>query len=312
MLSRRRLLGWMSAGLTLVLVSAAAAQEQPGKIVVGFSQDTLANDWRLAQVADLRRALARYPHVELRVTDAKGSTARQISDIEDLVARKVDVLVTSPRDGRAMTPVIAKAYRAGIPVVLLTRRIEGAAYTSFISPDDASIGREAARHLADVLGGKGDVLMLEGVPTATTAILRTRAFLRELKAYPELRVVGVKTGNYLRNDAIRGVEEALQEDLHFDAIYAQSDSMASGARIALRGAGRDPATLVIVGIDYISEAREAIRNGEQSASFTYPTCAAEAAQVVMDITAGRDVPRHIAVPSQKITRANVERVEPIF
>lgn len=312
MLSRRRLLGWMAAGPTLVLVSAVAAQDHPGPIVVGFSQDTLANDWRLAQVNDFRRALARYPDVELRVTDAKGTTARQISDIENLVAGNVDVLVTSPRDGRAMMPVIARAYRAGIPVVLLTRQIEGSEYTSFISPDDAGIGRDAARHLADVLGGKGDVLMLEGVPTASTAILRTRGFREELKRYPKLRVVGVKTGNYLRNDAIRGVEEALHEGLHFDAIFAQSDSMASGARIALRGAGRDPAGVVIVGIDYIDEAREAIRKGEQSASFTYPTCAAEAAQVVMEIAAGRDVPRHIAVPSQKITRANVERVKPIF
>jgi ribose transport system substrate-binding protein len=309
MLSRWRLFGWVTSGLTLAF--AAVAQEERS-VVVGFSQDTLANDWRLAQVNDLRRALARYPNVELRITDAKGSTARQISDIEDLVAGKVDVLVTSPRDSRAMTPAIAHAYRAGVPVVLLTRQVEGSEYTSFISPDDVGIGRDAARHLAHVLGGKGDVLMLEGVPTASTAILRTRGFREELKRYPKLRVVGVKTGNYLRNDAIRGVEEALHEGLHFDAIFAQSDSMASGARIALRGAGYDPAKVVIVGIDYIAEAREAIRNSEQSASFTYPTCAAEAAQVVMDIAAGRDVPRHIAVPSQIVTRANVERVTPIF
>ncbi|MGE0081883.1 MAG: substrate-binding domain-containing protein, partial [Thiohalomonadaceae bacterium] len=170
----------------------------------------------------------------------------------------------------------------------------------------------AARHLAAVLTGRGDVLLLEGVPTATTAQLRTRGFLEELKAHPGLRLVGVKTAKYLRNDAIRAMEEVFHEGLHFDAIFSQSDSMASGARIALRGAGRDPRDVVIVGIDYIAEAREAIRNGEESASFTYPTCAPEAAKAIMDIVAGRPVPRHIAVPSQKVTRANVDRIAPIF
>lgn len=313
MLSIRPVLGWLFGALASVLLSGGAvAAEQPHRILVGFSQDTLANDWRAAQVNDLRRELARYPNVELLVTDGKGSTAQQIRDIEDLVARKVDVLVTSPRDGIAMTPVISQAYRQGIPVVLLTRRIESEDYTTFISPDDSAIGRDAARHLAAALNGRGDVLMLKGVPTATTALFRTQAFLDELKAHPGLRLVGVKTGNYLRNDAIRAVEEAIYEGLHFDAIYSQSDSMASGARIALQGAGRDPRDVLIVGIDYIAEAREAIRRGEQSASFTYPTCAREAAQAVIDIAADRTVPRHIAVASRKVTRANVERVAPIF
>lgn len=309
----RPALGWLLGVLALVLLPAGAmAEDQPRHILVGFSQDTLANDWRAAQVQDLRRELARYPGVELLVTDGKGSTAQQIHDIEDLVARGVEVLVTSPRDGTAMTPVIAAAFHAGIPVVLLTRRIDSEDYTTFISPDDAGIGREAARHLATVLDGKGDVLMLEGVPTATTAQLRTQGFVEELKAHPGLRLVGVKTANYLRNDAIRAMEEVFREGLHFDAIFSQSDSMASGARIALRGAGRDPKDVVMVGIDYIAEAREAIRKGEESASFTYPTCAREAAKAVMDIVAGRPVSRHIAVASQKVTRANVEQVAPIF
>ncbi|MGE0081229.1 MAG: substrate-binding domain-containing protein, partial [Thiohalomonadaceae bacterium] len=207
MLRSRPVLGWLLGALALVLSAGVEAADPPRRILVGFSQDTLANDWRAAQATDLRRELARFPNVELVVTDGKGSTAQQILDIEDLIARKVDVLVTSPRDRAAMTPVVSRAFRAGIPVVLLTRLIESEDYTTFISPDDAAIGREAARHLAAVLKGRGDVLMLEGVPTATTAQLRTRGFLEELKAHPGLRLVGVKTANYLRNDAIRAMEE---------------------------------------------------------------------------------------------------------
>ncbi len=304
----------MAAVLALLpgVFTATASAAEKSSLSIGFAQDTLANDWRLAQAEALRTALAAQPGVTLTITDGHGETARQIRDIEDLVHRKVDVLIASPRDGRAMTPVIANAYRNGTPVVLLTRKISSADYTSFISPDDAAIARDAARYMAAQLKGKGNILMLQGVPTATTAIVRTEAFLAELKRHPGLRVSAIKVGNYLRADAIRALEEALQQDIRFDAIYAQSDSMAAGARIALRKAGRDPGTLVIVGIDYIGEAREAIRRGEQSASFTYPTCAAEAAAVALAIGRGEKVPKKVIVDSIMVTRDNVEQVAPIF
>jgi ribose transport system substrate-binding protein len=122
----------------------------------------------------------------------------------------------------------------------------------------------------------------------------------------------VKDGNYLRGDAIHATEQALAEGIRFDAIYAQSDSMAAGARLALQKAGIDPRDKLIVGIDYISEARDAIRRGEQTASFLYPTCAAETAQAVLDILHGKTVPSRITVNTLLITRDNVEQVAPIF
>ncbi|GAB4290514.1 MAG: ABC transporter substrate-binding protein [Thiohalomonadaceae bacterium] len=298
------------AGLLALATTAMAAEPRP--LAIGFAQDTLANDWRLAQAEGLKAALAGQPGVTLTITDGHGETARQIRDIEDLVYGKVDVLIASPRDGAAMTPVLSRAYRGGIPVVLLTRRISTDDYTSFIAPDDAAIARRAARYMAAQLKGKGRILMLQGVPTATTAIARTESFLEELKQYPGVQVSAVKPANYLRADAIHAVEEAVRDGVPFDAIYAQSDSMAAGARIALRKAGRDPAKLIIVGIDYIAEAREAIRRGEQTASFTYPTCAAEAARVALAIGRGEKVAKQVVVESIMVTRDNVEQVAPIF
>lgn len=296
----------------LLLCVAGGGMTEPRQLSIGFAQDTLANDWRLAQVDGLKAALGAHPGVALTVTDGHGETARQIRDIEDLVHRKVDILITSPRDGHAMTPVVSNAYRAGIPVVMLTRRIETDDYTSFVAPDDAAIARNAARYMAKQLHGRGNILMLQGVPTATTAIARTDAFVAELKNHPGVRISATRVGNYLRADAIRAVEEVIRQGVPFDAIYAQSDSMAAGARIALRKAGRDPGQLLIVGIDYIAEAREAIRRGEQSASFTYPTCAAEAAQVALAIGRGETVPKTVMVDSVMVTRDNVEQIEPIF
>lgn len=305
------------AMFTALFTSGAAAQQQkawPGDqtFIVGFAQDTMANDWRISQVKTLERELARYPFIDFRYTDAKGQTAQQILDVENYVMEKVDVLVTSPSDARALTPAVARAHRLSIPVVLLSRATEGDAYTIFITGNNRNIGKNAARFIAKALGGRGKVLMLQGIPTSTTAIARTEGFVEEVARHKNIEIVATKAADYLRGKAIQAVEEVVAAGIKFDAIYAQSDSMASGARLALKNQGIDPRGIVTVGIDYISEAREAIRAGEQTASFTYPTYAEEGAQYILKILRGEPVPKNIVVESKIVTRENVDQVEPVF
>lgn len=280
--------------------------------LVGFAQDTMGNDWRIAQVRSLEREFKKYPFIKFFYTNAKGQTAGQIKDIEDMINMNVDVLVTSPRDAKIMVPVISRAYKKGIPVVLISRRIETDDFTIFIHPDNRQIAKKAAQYIARRLNGKGKVFILQHIPTTTPAIHRTQAFFEEIKKHKGIEIVAMKVANSLRADAIKMTEEALREGLEFDAIYAQSDSMASGARFALKKAGIDPRNIVIVGIDYISEAREAIRKGEQHASFTYPTGGKEGAEFVLKILKGEKVPKEFVIESVPVTKDNVEEVEPIF
>lgn len=299
--------------LTLLsLPLLATAETVQRSYVVGFAQDNMSNDWRAAQVNEMKQALANYPHIRFIHTDAHGSSARQIFDMERLADQGADVIVTSPRDVRAMTPAVAAIHRRGIPVVLLTRRILSENFTTFIGADDRQIAAEAAREMAKRLGGKGRIVMLRGVPTATTAMARREGFLEALKAFPQLKVVAEPVANYNRVDAIRAMEKLLAEGVAFDAIYAHSDSMAAGARIALKRANVDVKKLVIIGIDYINEAREAIRAGEQSVSFTYPTAGRQGAEAVVKILQGKKLAKEQSVPFQKVTSDNVEHVDTIF
>lgn len=301
--------------LVLLLPMAVAAAETPAPkktYRVAFAQDTLANDWRKAQTQGLEAGFKRHPEVQFSYTDANGNSARQIQDIEDLAATGLDLLITSPRDADLMSPVIAGVMAKGIPVLLLSRRISGDTYTSFIRADNRAIARRAAQHLAKRLKGKGAILVLQHIPTTTPAIERTEGFLEELKKHPGLSVAAIKRADSLRDKAIHAVEEALAEGLKFDAIYAQSDSMASGARTALKRAGIAPSRLPIVGIDYIAESREAILAGEQDASFVYPTFAKEGVETAMKILRGQPVPKEIVVDSPMVTRGNAARIAPIF
>lgn len=279
---------------------------------VGFPQDNMSNDWRRAQVMAVKAGLEKHASIKFVFSDAQGSTAKNIQDIEDMVDDGVDVLIVSPRDIAAMTPVIAHVRKQGIPVILLTRRILTDDYTTFISPNDDKIAQRAAQFMAQQLHGTGNILVLQGLPSTSTAIQRTQGFLSEIAKYEDIQVVALEPANYLRFDAMKVVAQALEDGLEFDAIYAQSDSMASGARMALRRAGIEPKSKLIVGIDYIPEARKAIRAGEQKATFTYPTSGREGAELAVRILKGEQVEREIEVPSEMVTDINVDNVETVF
>jgi len=301
------------ASLALLLgapVKLAAAQDK--NFIVGFPQDNMGNEWRRAQVMAVKAELDLHKDITFVHTDAQGDTAKNIQDIEDMVDSGIDLLIVSPHDTTAMTPVIAEVRAQGIPVVLLTRRILTDDYTTFVSARDDKIARRAASYMAKKLHDRGTILVLQGVPTAGTAIKRTEGFLEEIAKHENIQVVAVKPANYLRSEAFKMVEQALKDGLAFDAIFAQSDSMATGARMALKAANIDPKSKLIVGIDYIPEAREAIRAGEQNATFTYPTSGKEGAQLAVQILMGKAVDRDIEVPSEMVTRSNVERIETIF
>lgn len=296
----------LTAGL-LTLGLGLAVPANAGPQVVAFAQDAADNEWRVAQARQLTEAFAKLPNVEFVISQGGGNVAKQIADIEAFKQRRVDLLIVSPRDALLLAEPIADAHRAGIPVMLITRRVNGEGFTTHVGPDDEEIGRAAARLIAGRLGGRGDVLMLKGTPTTSTAIARTKGFVEELRHHPGLRLVDTRTANYQRSEAIREMEEVLRNGTRFVAVYAQNDTMASGVRLALKQAGHDLHKLVLVGIDYLPEAREAIRAGEQTASFIYPTCVPEIVRAAQAILAGSKVPRRIVVPATLVERGNLER-----
>ena len=198
-----------------------------------------------------------------------------------------------------------------MPVVLLSRTIITDDYTSFIHADNKAIARKAAMFVVDQLKGKGTVIMLTGVPGATTKQHRSSAFKEVIEQYPDIKLE-TRVANYLRADAIRAMEQVIAENKSIDAIFAQSDSMAIGAIMALKSNGIDPKPVTIAGIDYISEARELIRKGELDVTYLYPTAGKEGAEVVLDIIAGKKVKKEIVIDSTEVTIKNVENIEPIF
>jgi len=295
--------------LFLAVVTSVCWGKEPYR--VGFAQDTMANEWRVKQVEEFRAALAPYGHIRVIASDGKGETALQFSNIEDMISRKVDVLVASPMNASAMTPVISKAYAAGIPVVLLSRKIEGESYTTYIHPKNSQIGAEAARFIAERLKGKGRVLMFKGLPPALSGNSRGQGVLEVMREYPGVSVTE-RRADYLEGEAIKVMEEVLKQGIRFDAIFAQSDSMALGAIKTLQNYGIDPRPLVIVGVDFVAEAKRMMQEGLLDATFVNPTGGREGAEAVLKILSGETPPREITIVSPMVTPEKAGQYEPIY
>lgn len=295
----------------MVMLSGAAIAADANKAVIAFAQDDLQNDFRKAQVTEARDEAAKYPELSFAFTDAGGQTALLINQIEQFIAQKVSVLIVGTNDATAVVPVVSKARKAGVPVIILDRGIAGKDYTTFIDSDNIKIGAVGAAYIGDKLKGKGVVLLFEGLQKADVTQLRSKGFLDEIAKHPGIKVIK-RTGNYLRKDALTEMEKLVSEGVHVDAIFSESDSMLSGVRMVLDRHKIDSRSIVMIGCDYTSEAREAIRLGTQTGSVLFPLGGTRSVEVARAIIAGKTVPKHISIPVKLITKENVEQVPPIF
>lgn len=302
---------YVSSGRAVLLFSLMSVSSLAQDKMIAFAQDTMANDFRKAQVYEVRDAALKHQGVKFTYSDAKGQTSLLIHQIEEFITDKADLIIIGTNDENAVVPVVAKAYKKGIPVIVLDRGITGKEYTTFINSDNIKIGKLGAEYIAKRLNGKGTVLLFEGIQTADVTQLRSKGFMDEIGRSKGIKVIK-RTGNYLRKDAIVEMEKLIASGEKVDAIFAESDSMVSGARSAMEHHGMNPSKIISVGCDYTSEARDAIRKGTQSGSVLFPLGGKKAVEIAMEIFKGKKVDKHIIIPVKLITKDNVEKVSPIF
>ena len=268
--SRRRAISLLSV-LPLALLSLdGCAKRDESKFVVGFSQMESDNPWRLAQTKSLRDEAAKRG-IELVVTDAQGQTAKQVSDVEDLIARRVNLILLAPREFEGLTPALQSAKAANIPVILVDREAAGTAgedFVTFLGSNFVEQGKRAAEWLVKETGGTASIVELTGTPGSSVAADRAKGFADEIAKHPGMKIVASQTGNFSRATA-QGVMQNIAQSLgkQITAVYAHNDEMALGAIQALRAAGMTPGTDVrIVSIDGQKAALEAIQRGELGAT----------------------------------------------
>ena len=239
-------------------------------LVVGFSQMESDNPWRIAETQSLRDE-AQKRGIQLVVTDAQGQTAKQVSDVEDLIARRVDVILLAPREFEGLAPALQAAKAANIPVILIDRAAAGTPgqdYVTLLASNFIEQGQRAAEWLAQATGGKAQIVELSGTPGSSVAADRAKGFREGIAKYPDMKILASQTGNFTRAQGERVMQNLAQSlGPRVTAVYAHNDEMALGAIQALKATGRKPGQdVTIVSVDGQRAALEAIQAGELGAT----------------------------------------------
>lgn len=281
---------------------AGCGREQSGQYLIGFSQANLGEPWRVAMNAEVREAAQAHPEFRIVYADAQQDNAKQVADVESFLRQRVDLLIISPNEAKPLTPIVKRVFEAGIPVIVLDREIEGETYTTFIGADNRAIGQAAGEFVVELLGGRGNVVEIKGLPGSTPARDRSEGFRAAIAGFPGIRIVHDPVANWLREEAMAQMEAALSAHPRIDLVYAHNDPMAVGAYLAARAKGRDGA-IRFVGIDGLpglDGGRQAVADGKLAATFVYPTGGREAIEVAARIFKGDSVPHRITLPTERI------------
>lgn len=292
--------------LLLSLFTSCQSGEDEKKYIIGVSQCTLEDSWRKAMILDMQVEASYYPKVELVVMNADGDSKKQSEQIDELVKRKVDVLIISPNEITPVTPSAVAAYRAGIPTVILDRKINSDEYTTFIGADNYEIGRSAGNYIKSLKEGKLTIAEIWGQEGSSPAQERHQGFIDALSGNEDVSVIKM-VGNWHFDEAAACMEK-LESYKEIDVVFAHDDVMALGARdIIGRRDAKSAGHIRFVGVDAMpgkGHGLEAVMHGELAASFLYPTGGGLAVRVANQLLHGENVPRKYALTTARIDKEN--------
>jgi ribose transport system substrate-binding protein len=312
----------LSAGTATFVATAAQAAPlvkecgKNGQFVIGFSQANNAEPYRQHVNDQLTAAAKQVPQFTLQIADGAGNVNTQTSQMDNFITQKVDLILISPFEASPLTPVVARAVKAGIPVIELDRKTvgdPGKDYTAFIGGDNFKIAEEAGKYVADkLLPQGGEVAVLEGLPSSTPAVERLNGFKAGVKDNAKITVVAEQAADWLPDKAQTAFAAMLQAHPNIKAVYASNDMMAAGARLAAKGAGKLD-QVKILGTDGLPGPAGGIRavaEGEWAATFTYPTGGPEAIEMAKSILldCAEKVPTVVTVPTTAITADNAKQL----
>ncbi|MFH9427747.1 ABC transporter substrate-binding protein [Streptomyces sp. NPDC017615] len=279
--------------------------------VVGFSQsEKEANPFRIAETASIK-AEAEKRGIKLLTANAQSQFSKQISDVQDLIAKGAKLLVIAPLNSDGWEPVLRSAQAKKIPIITIDRQINAAPckdYVSFIGSDFVAQGRRAADQLIEATGGKGEIAILLGAAGNNVTTERTKGFEDRVKAKaPGLKVVFKQTGEFTREKGQSVTEQLIQSKPGIKAIYAENDEMGLGAVNALKGAGKKPGAVKIVTIDGTRNAVQGIADGWISAVIeSNPRFGPLAFATLDSFTQGKPVGEDIVIQDSQYTGANAK------
>jgi ABC-type sugar transport system substrate-binding protein len=277
---------------------------------IGVSQCS-DDAWRQKMNTEMAREAALTDGVELEFRQAGDDSHRQIQDVQYFIDKRVDLLIISPNEAKALAPVVEKAYARGIPVVVADRRIESTKYQAFVGADNYLIGSEIGSYIANRLKGQGRVVEITGLTSSTPAMRRHKGFQDALMDYPGIQTVAQVDGGWHGKMAREKLDSILRTRREIDIVFAHNDRMAEAARDALdEYPGMEH--VFVVGIDALPEPNGGVQKvieGEIGATFIYPTGGEVIMQTALNILQGKSYKRENILPTALVDASNARLLQ---
>lgn len=283
----------------MVLILAPASAFAESKPKVGLVLSTLNNPF-FVKLRDGAVKQAKDAGIELVVLDSQNDSAKEMSNVEDLVSQKVAAILINPTDSTAVGAAIKLANREKVPVITLDRGASSGTVVSHIASDNVAGGKLAGEYIAKALGGKGSVVELEGIAGTSAARDRGKGF-NDAMAAAKIKVVARQVAEFDRAKGLSVMENILQAQPTIDAVFAHNDEMALGALKAIQGSGRK---IRVVGFDATDDAVAAVKAGTLAATVAQQPALIGSLGIdtVKAVLAGKPVQKNVAVSLQLITK----------
>lgn len=253
----------ISLALSVVAAGPASAQQQKKTYNIGAAVYGLKGEFMQLWANALKEHPAvKDGSVKITVFDGKYDALTQNNQFETMVTQKYDGILFVPIDIKAGAEAVEKAAKAKIPVVGSNTRVDSAKLTSYVGSNDVIAGEMEAESVIKAMGGKGNVVILEGPIGQSAQIERRKGNQNVLAKYKDVKVLEMKTANWSRAEALSLMENWLTAHKgKINGIIGQNDEMALGAIEALKAKGIDPKTIPIAGIDGVADAVRAVQAG---------------------------------------------------
>ena len=309
---------WCALAVVIALVLTAAGGSDrraasDGTIRVGVALQG-RTPFVLSLEEHLQQNVARWRdqgvNIQLNVQDGQNDAARQITQIENFITQRVDVILFNSISFDGAAPAVRAAHEAGIPLITLIGEVSNQNLAvSFVGSRHYDSGVMVMENAIRMNGNSFRAVVLQGVMGIDAQIQRMRGFNDVLARYPNITIVENQSANWERPEAMRIMENWIQGGRQFDVVISQNDNMALGAVEALRAAGLGH--IPVYGVDGDSDAILAIRDGRMAG--TALMSAAGMARYAIDysvaLAQGRrhEVQREPSIPFEWIDSTNVQQ-----
>jgi ribose transport system substrate-binding protein len=296
---------------TLLMVGAANAKQ----FVIGLSNFSLGNSWRVQMVEEAKYAASQQKDLvkELIVTEAEGDISKQISDIEDLIAKKVDAILITAASPKALAPVVTKAMAAGIVVVDFDNLVYTDNITAHVIVDQKEFGRVQGEWLVKTMGGKGKIVAFNGMKGTAISAERFEGAKSVFDKYPDIKIVQEVYADWDFAKAKRAMEDLMAAYPSLDGIWSQGGAMSEAViKAYLERKLVPPPVTGEDGNGFLKIWKELKASGKypnfDSIATSMPTwCSAQALEVALAALTGKPYKKETIIPIPTITAETLDQ-----